>query len=383
MADTLALGDVQRLLADRSPPCVTIYMPTHAASPEGQQDRVRLKNLADEAERRIVEGGMRAPTAREFLARVRAFPRDPTFWNRRRAGLAVFISHETFYALRLPARFDTLTHVGERFLVKPLVALLSQDSRYYVLTLSQNLVRFYEADGAGFAEVDGARVPANMKAALDYTSVDHGAQTHTGRPARGKEGAVFHGQGGAPDALKDDLRQFFRMVDAAVRPTLDERPAPLLLAGAQPLAPLFREVTTCPRVVDAVLDGNCDYHSEHELHAGAEKVMAPVLRAARDEAARRVARALGEGKGADNLSEVLDAAHRGKVDTLLVHAAAHQWGVFLREARRAEAHVERRLGDDDLLDLATAETLRHNGTVFAVPQDDLPSPQPLAAAYRY
>ena len=48
-----------------------------------------------------------------------------------------------------------------------------------------------------------------------------------------------------------------------------------------------------------------------------------------------------------------------------------------------EQHDEEQPGDDELLDLATAQTLRHDGTVYGVKPEDVPGGQLLAAVYRY
>ncbi|MGZ3568840.1 MAG: hypothetical protein ACXU9W_08590, partial [Thermodesulfobacteriota bacterium] len=44
--------------------CVSIYMPTHRASPETKQDTIRFKNLIREAEERLKAGGLRSPDAK-------------------------------------------------------------------------------------------------------------------------------------------------------------------------------------------------------------------------------------------------------------------------------------------------------------------------------
>ncbi len=61
--DTFSNSDLRRLTTAQQGPCVSIFMPTHAAGRDGQQDVLRLKNLLTQAERGLVEQGLRLPTS--------------------------------------------------------------------------------------------------------------------------------------------------------------------------------------------------------------------------------------------------------------------------------------------------------------------------------
>ena len=89
--DTFSTSDLRNLAGSQSGLCVTIYMPTHAAGQNGQQDALRLKNLLSQAEHALVEQGVRSPDARRMLDPIREFPNEPAFWEKRSDGLALFI----------------------------------------------------------------------------------------------------------------------------------------------------------------------------------------------------------------------------------------------------------------------------------------------------
>ncbi|MCU0708464.1 MAG: hypothetical protein MUF23_09245 [Pirellula sp.] len=87
--DSLNWSELRPLTEIRNGPCVTIYMPTHvAAGLQGQQDAVRLKNLADQAERELAARWMRAPDARDLVAPLHRLSTDHEFWEARSNGLA-------------------------------------------------------------------------------------------------------------------------------------------------------------------------------------------------------------------------------------------------------------------------------------------------------
>jgi hypothetical protein len=383
--DTFTSTNLRELLTDHAPPCVSVYLPTHPAGSEGQQDPVRLKNLLNQAEQELAAGWMRATEARDLLQKARDLPADPTYWDARSRGLAIFVSPDTFEPYRLPLTFQESVTVDERFVIRPLLPLLNANERFFVLALSQNKVRLFEADRHHIKRVEVPNLPPDMEEALDYVPVDRGSQTHSAmQGARGKQAAVFHGQGGKAEAHKDDLHQFFRLVDAALRPRLRDERVPLVLAGVEYLPPIYREVTSYPHVCDPALYGNCDYLTEHELHERVWPVAEPVLSAQRCETAQRIRHALDSADGAtDDLKKILTAAHAGRVDTFFVRDGAQEWGEFFEAIGRCERHDQRQPGDRDLLEMAATATLLHHGTVYAVGKDEMPTSKAAAARLRY
>ncbi len=65
--DRLKKSDLRTLLKHEPLPRLSIYMPTHRAGSEIQQDRIRFKNLLGQAEDRLSDYGLRRPEVQEFL----------------------------------------------------------------------------------------------------------------------------------------------------------------------------------------------------------------------------------------------------------------------------------------------------------------------------
>jgi hypothetical protein len=274
--------------------------------------------------------------------------------------------------------------VSHRFHLKPLLALLGSDQRFFVLALSQNRVRLLEGCRERLHDTDVSGMPADMDSALNYTSVDRGEQVHSGAPVgHGKQAAVFHGQGGRADTHKEDLTHFFRQVDAAVYPALRGERAPLLLACVDSHVPLYRAVNSYPYLLDEHISGNFDHVSNSELHARAWPLVEPLLDQARQDCQQKFARVSDHGQGSSDLRAVLPAVWQGRVEALFVDRATQRWGKFDDVQGRLAIHECFERGDDDLLDLAATETLLHGGKVFLVPREQMPAPDSVAAVYRY
>lgn len=223
-----------------------------------------------------------------------------------------------------------------------------------------------------------------MEKALNYTSVDRGSQTHSAtRGNQGKQGAVFHGQGGEPESHKEDVAQYFRLVDQSLRPTLNTRNLPLLLAGVEYLLPIYREVNSYPHLAEVELRGNFEHEPAAKLLEKAWSVMGPSFEAKREQVAARYRQLAGTGKTSDNIENILPAAYDGRVDALFVDQATHQWGIYATASRFIEVHEEFQAGDDDLLDIAAVQTLLHNGSVYAVERDAIPENKATVALLRY
>nr|NIL96099.1 hypothetical protein [Planctomycetales bacterium]NIM07991.1 hypothetical protein [Planctomycetales bacterium]NIN07469.1 hypothetical protein [Planctomycetales bacterium]NIN76575.1 hypothetical protein [Planctomycetales bacterium]NIO33763.1 hypothetical protein [Planctomycetales bacterium] len=283
--DRLSEQEFQQLLSQEAKPCVSVYLPTNPAGADSQQDTLRLKNLLQAAEQQLVQQGHRAADVREWLRPGRQLLSDQPFWAGRSEGLAVFISPQKSYFYRLPYRFDESLNVGNRVAVKSLLPLLGGQGHFYILAISQNKVRLLKATRDEFKELDLA-IPQDMTSALNYDQPQEISQAHSASAGRGKQAAVFHGQGGGPDASKEELQQYCRMIDTAVQAAVRDQPGPLVLAGVEYVLSIYRNGSSYDRLVADSLQGNTDRLTPHELHAQAWPIAQVALQEPRAEAMR-------------------------------------------------------------------------------------------------
>lgn len=74
--------------------CLSLFMPTHRAGRDTQQDPIRFKNLLQEAENRLRDFDLRTPEVQGLLEPARRRLDDSAFWRHQSDGLAVFLSPE-------------------------------------------------------------------------------------------------------------------------------------------------------------------------------------------------------------------------------------------------------------------------------------------------
>lgn len=379
--------DDLRELAQGDPPCVSLYLPTHRAGAETQQDPIRFKNLLRAAAEQLSAAAPSTDGADSdaILAPARDLLDDHPFWQHQSDGLAVFLSPAGRRLYRLPLAFEELAVVGDRFHLAPLLPLLGGDGLFYILALSQNRVRLFAATRHRVREVDLRDIPESLVDALGYDFEQRTLQFHSGTPraAGGGRAPIYHGHGPSADETKEEVARFLQLVDHGVRRLLREPTAPVVVAAVDWEASLYRDLSKLPNLVPEAIEGNPDAASAEELHRRALEKVTPLFAADRDKAAERWAAAAGTGRTGERVEEVVVAAADGRVDTLFVDPAAHRWGRFDAAARAVEIRRERHNGDEDLIDRAALETLLHGGTVYASAAGAVPGGGELAALYRF
>ncbi len=379
--------EIERLALAPSRPTVSMYMPCHRTSPDRKQDPIRFKNLLGKAASALVEDGMPSNEADTLLTGAERLLDNEEFWMRQADGLALFATHEWQTWYRLPVRVEELVVVGERFHLKPLLPLLSDDGHFHILALSQSKVRLIEASRYAARELDLHDIPESLQDAVGYDWEERSLQFHTGTGAStsgvGVRGAVFHGQGRPDDKKEAEINTFLRLVDGGVTAILESKRTPLVLAGVEYLISMYRESSGHQNILEGGVIGNPDDLTIADLHREAWALVEPTLRTELAEAAKVFASSSGTNRASKNLKEVVLAAVDGRNATLFVALGEQVWGALDPETRRIEQHAERRVGDHDLLDLAAVQSLIRGACVYTVPPNEVPGGGVVAAVFRY
>jgi hypothetical protein len=368
---------------------VSLYTPTRRALKYNGEDPVRFKNLLRKAEGLLVENGMKKTEANEFLQPGYSMLIDQSFWQNLSDGLAVFIGEKRqIRYFRLPLQFESMVHVGQHNHVKPLVPLFVEDGRFYVLALSQGSIRFLQGTRYNVSEIDLVGVTQSLKEAMKLEMYTHLARhQHTASGVAGARGQVsFHGQGIGMDDRKDEILRYFQQVDKGLHEYLRSEKAPLLLAGVEYLFPIYRAANTYPYLIPEAVKGNPELLSAEELHAEAWDMVKPYFQQEQREAFAVFNHLYATKRGlvSTDLKEIIPAAYTGRVSALFVNNGVQQWGKYNPCTNTTEFHEKEIPGDDDLLNLAIAQTVLNDGRVYAMNTTrTMPDGTPIAAVLRY
>lgn len=379
----LSQEELKSVITEGQTPAVSIFMPTHRAGPEIQQDPIRLKNLLKQAEEQIISAGTRPAEARELLAPVAALINDAAFWRHQEDGLAIFRSPDVCRIYRLPLAMEEFVQVSNRFVVKPLLPMLVNESRFYVLALSQKAVRVLEGSRDHVQRVELPAVPQGVDEALPKGTSPQ--DQHYSLPLGPNSSTRFHGHGAGTDDMDVvNVTRYFQRVWDGLKDRLKHRhPAPIVLACVEYLAPLFKEAAGDAHILEPIIAGNPDGLSDEELHHRAWTILEPHILKAREQATAQFREGLAKGRASHTLLDVLTAAHQGRIATLFIPLGIHRYGRFDFGRLSLEEHDNEQPGDDELFDLAAIQTLLHGGTLYGSNPSDMPDQRPIAAVYRF
>jgi Bacterial archaeo-eukaryotic release factor family 7 len=390
LMDVLSRESLHSLMETQPDPCISLFMPTDRTGVEGQQDQLRIRRLLREAGS-LLRSNTQLHTAQveALLAPLRELADDQRFWRHVSDGLAIFRSLHVLRVLRLPSSFREQVVVGNRFLLKPLLPLLTSDGRFYILALSHNAVRLLANTHESASELRlPEQVPTSLADFLGGEERENDLQSHSSASfgtvgKGGRHPAMFHGQGVGIDTEKDDLLRYFQRIDRGLHPLLKDETAPLVLAGVAYLFPIYRQANSYPHLLEQGIAGNADRLKAETLRRKGWTLVEPVILQARREAAARYQDLAGTTYASHATSEIVPAACSGRVASLFVARDREQWGTFDAASGTLQTHEQAQPGDEDLLDLAAIQTLLHDGAVYAIAQGEMPDASPLAAVFRY
>lgn len=378
----LSWSEFEQLSQSSNDVAVSIHLPTHEAGAEIQQDPIRLKNLLREAEDKLQAAKVDESTIKKILAEAFELLERDRFWHYQSQGLALYLTPDQTRIYRLPLNFESSVVVSDRFYLKPLLPLFFDNRYFYILALSQNQVRFFQATRYDISEIELTGVPTSLAEALQYDDPEKQLQLHSS----GSSGSqpVYHGQGGTGADDKVNIRRFLNAVnDSLYSGYLNNEEAPLIIASVDYLRPIYESVNTYPHLMSEGINGNPDVTQPNELQDQAWPLVSQSLTSARETAVEQYHALASTQQASNQVSQVITAAVRGQVDTLLLAKGAQIWGQVDDQSGAAEVHSEAQSGDYDLLDIAAVKTALQGGKVYFVEPEQIPDAEVAAGIFRY
>lgn len=368
--ERISRNELDQLVTLESGPCVSIYMPLHPVGRDGQQDAIRLRELADQALELLTERGLSRNEARSVVAPAVGLPADEAAWQSRGQWVAMFLAPDFSLTYQGEGRMEEALFVDDQFHLRPLLPQITARDRFFLLTLSQNAVRLMEGNSSRLEGVELPDLPQDLAEVLGSEGANRRYEAESAaRSGEAGKKADVTGQGGAPSMAKSELELFMRRVATVIDGHLaNERaadgPAPLVLATTANQMALWRSFSRYQHVLDDFIPGNADHQNTKELHAKAWPLVQPFLDRERQQLHERLENA--HGAMMTGLKEVIPAAVQGRIDMLFIDCTQPRWGKYDAEHLSVEVHDEPAPGDADLVELAAAETLRKRGNVFAL-----------------
>jgi len=377
------------MLMDATPsPGVSFYMPTHTHGVETRQDPIRLKNLIAEARQSLESSGLNRAEIDPLLDPAVALVEDYGFWQHQDLGLALFLDAGQAHTYKVPIAFDAKVAIGPAFHLTPLLPLLAADGAFHVLTITEQNVRLFQASRFSMVEDDTAGLPTGVDEVSGESDYENPLlASPTGRPHTGTfsigKAQVF---GATPqDWRKANMVEFVRLVAAAMDQHLATHRRPVVLIADAEIQGHFQKLSNLGSLLAGVIQTNPKAMDVGSLHAVAYDVVRPLLDADRKQAVEKLAALLGSGDARATLDagEIVEAAHHGRIETLMLAEGAELWGRFDEATGKVTMGAGATAAGHDLLDDVAAQVLRHGGAVSILALDEMPDAAPAAAVLRF
>ena len=378
--DKIFKEDVRHLINDNKGPCVSLYMPTsRKAGNDVNKMKIRVKNLIKKAKKELENyWDFSKKEIEEFLHPLEKLSSDRSFWLNQSLGLAVFLSHDKFEYYRLPLEFTEKIIVSENYYIKQIIPELFEDRKFYVLTLSRNMNRFFRCTREDIRQIELDDLPESIEETLKYDDPEKSIQYHSNS---GNGSAIYHGQGVTDEDNKEDLMRYLRQIDSAVYDYLHESDAPLVLMCVDELFPLYNKANSYSNILEEFVQGNPDKINPHEILNNAWDVVKPNIENYKKKAVNKYQELRGSEITENSIDKIVRTAYYGKIDSLLIEADKEKIGFYKADEDRINFGDKE--GYFDLYNFAAIHTIMNSGEVYILNSEEMPSGLEIAAVYRY
>ena len=214
---------------------MTILTPTQRHLPGNAEDPIRLRDLVDEATRRL-EDELGKRGAGDVVGGIRDAVASVD-WIHPADGLAIFVALGESHVFQLPFAVPARVAVDPRFMTRDLVRGIERSPRYRMLVLGEQPTRLFAGRGTTLREHTADGFPV----ALDRVR---------GEPAGHQDFPEHNARSEA------EHKAFFRDVDQALKVVADADPMPLVVTGAERDLAFFDEVTAHGSSIVGRVHGN-------------------------------------------------------------------------------------------------------------------------------
>jgi hypothetical protein len=250
---------------------------------------------------------------------------------------------------------------------------------YFILALSKNRAQLFEVTGNIIVPRGVEGMPTSMAEAWKGTERDEqSAQSHPS----GDGMTAMHGQGGAKDAQEQEEDVYLHAVAKSLHTLLHNQHDPLVFFGVEEAYGMFKKFDQSGRLLEEYVRGNPDHLTSEELKEKAEPIVRTYQHKQSEPLIEEYGNLLGTGRTSNDIAVILDAAHKGKVDLLLLEENAMQWGTFDEATGAVTLHSSKQDDSQELHGLAVLHTIKHHGRIANTEKGKIPEGAVVAAILR-
>jgi len=289
---------------------VSLYVPMEITG-DYEKNRIRWKNACQEAKKELES---REEGAGKMMRPAEALIEDSDFWAHQSACLAGFYSKDYDQTLHLANSIMDIVSVNDNFYTSPLISEVTNNERIFILAISKNETRFFEAVPDGIYPVKISDVVVDdMDEALNLDDPAVSTQHHS---AGG--GAIYHANGPGTDMDTIRTKQYMRRIDDGIMEIIHDENVPLVLACVEEYYPVYKDVTKYNHLSEHMVTGNPENLTPSQLRAQIEPVYKEIRQKKLDTFKRHFGIRSGENLTSEDMSEIATLASQDNVEQILV-----------------------------------------------------------------
>jgi hypothetical protein len=274
---------------------VTITIPTHRATPDYKEDPLALKVQVTEAEK-MLSGKYDKHLVNDIMENIKE-AESSVDHSLNMDGLVLYAGKDFATVVKVPVALKPEIIIGTHFDVRPIYKVEQQLDMYYVLTISQNIIRLLEAmNELPLREYNNDDFPFEN---TDYFTTD-------------------------PEKLRQDdfaeklIKEFYNTADKMMKTYMAENPLPLILAGDTKSVAYYREMMDDKKQVVGTRHGNFDNATLPEIIKSVYPVLQEYQKSRQQEYLVDIDNAESAHLAESNQPEINRLAKIGNADTLYI-----------------------------------------------------------------
>lgn len=347
--------------------CLSFYLPTHRAGVEtlNGMDSIAFKNQIRKAKGLLERHDVPEAEIAQYIKPAEDLLHDNNFWRHQAEGLALFITKGFSAHYTLPITMPDEVYVLDQFYFTPILPILSQNGRFFILNLYREKISFYEATIDKIRPIDiSSFVPESFNQALKFDIKGNDQDfTHSTTTVNGSN--IVHGAGtNKGDEEHGRVREFMLEIDNNLQQILHNATEPLVLAGVDHYCSIYKGISKYRNIVPQNINVNEGVDDMNALHDKALVVIKPLMQQSHSDSLTRYQNVAGTGATSEDIATVAAEAVHGRVDTLFIAPSQPVWGSYDAASATAVVHDEYQRGDDDLINLAAIKTIAQGGKVY-------------------
>ncbi len=378
--EKLRMDAIQELVRSHGP-CVTLLLPSYRPGEQAKSMAVLIRSKLKDAAQQLGDRKVAASVRADLLDPLEQLAEDPESQKGFHWGRVLFSAPGVFRSFQLIEPASVSLTVGGYFQIRPILASLHLPPEFYVLQLSKKRFDVLRCAGLDTEPVKLNGVPETLDEAMAFKPPDHDLENRSSAgPSTGSMRGVRFGTGSGRETEHTHLADFYKLVDRGLHALSKAAVAPVVLAGVDQDAVLYRAVSKYPNLLEQNIHGSPGGAlPEHEILRQAYTLVRLHCVKRQEKALAEAKERLAPARFASGMNTILRAAVEGRVTSLYIDEAARMSGV-LEAIKRGERWTR---GEEDLLNAAAVETILQGGEVFELPAGSLPDGAAVTAILRY